>query len=110
MRVAHLFSGVQEWPPRLHGQPQGSAELQARHPGAVGLRVPLVQLGVPVDDLRVLNPPVAEVVDHGRDVEDAAQTLIKSRLTHDSALPRATARLSRGRFHGPKLAGSDPTP
>src|SRR5215470_12923197 len=90
MRIAHLFAGVQERPPRLHGQPPGPAPLQARHPGLVGHRMPLVQLGVRVDDLRVPQQPVAEVVDHGRDVEDATQTLIKSRLTHGSVLPRAT--------------------
>src|SRR5215472_5101874 len=86
MRVTHLFSGTQEWSPRLHAEPPGSAPLQARHPRVVGHRMPLVQLGVRVDDLRVLHQPVAEIVDHGRDVEDAAQTLIKSRLTHDSVL------------------------
>jgi len=68
-----------------------------------GIRV--LQLGVRVDDLRVLQEPVAEVVDHGRDVEDAAQTFIKSRLTHDSVLLRVTSRLSRG----PNLAGTDPS-
>src|SRR5215831_17887129 len=95
MRVTHLFSGIQEWPPRLHGEPPGSAPLQARHPRVVGHRMPLMQLGVRVDDLRVLQQPVAEVVDHGRDVEDATQTLIKSRLTHGSVLltkPRAHPR------------------
>src|SRR5262249_32340236 len=74
----------------LKGEPPGSAPHQARHPRVVGHRMPLVQLGVRVDDLRVLQQPVAEVVDHGRDVEDATQTLIKSRLTHGSVLPRAT--------------------
>src|SRR5262249_29651598 len=103
MRIAHLLAGVQEWPARLHGQPPGSAPLQARHPGVVGHRVPLVQLGVRVDDLRVLYQPVAEVVDYGGDVEDAAQTFIKSRLTHDSVLltePRPQPR-PRSRAGGP---------
>jgi len=80
MRVTHLFSGVQEWPPGLHGEPPGPAPLQARHPRVVGHRMPLVRLGVRVGDLRVLHQPVAEVVDHGGDVADAAQTFIESRL------------------------------
>src|SRR5215469_3786442 len=99
MRIAHLLAGVQERPPRLHREPPGPAPLQARHPGVVGHRVPLVQLRVCVDDLRILQQPVAEVVDHGGDVEDTAQTLIKSRLTHNFILltepqphPRAWSR------------------
>src|SRR5215470_15301305 len=86
MRIAHLQAGVLEWPPRLHGDPQGSAPLQARQPRVVGHRMPLAQLGVRVDDLRVLHQPVAEVVDDRGDGEDAAQTFIKSRFCHDSAL------------------------
>ena len=69
--------------------------------------MPLVQLGVRVDDLRVPQQPVAEVVYDGGDGEDAAKTFIKSRLGHDFVLPQATARLSRGPFRGPNLAGSD---
>src|SRR5215469_7089344 len=86
MRIAHLQACVLEWPPRLHGDPQGSAPLQARHPRVVGHRMPLVQFGVRVDDLRVLYQPVAEVVDDGRDGEDAAEAFIKSRFCHDSVL------------------------
>src|SRR5215471_16375148 len=86
MRIAHLQACVLEWPPRLHGDPQGSSPLQARHPRVVGLRMPLAQFGVRVDDLRVLHQPVAEVVDDGGDGEDAAETFIKSRFCHDSAL------------------------
>ena len=48
--------------------------------------MPLVQVGVRVDDLRVLQHPLAEAVGHGSDGEDAAQTFIKSRLGHDSIL------------------------
>src|SRR5215471_18301593 len=108
MRIAHLQACVLEWSPRLHGDPQGSSPLQARHPRVVGHRMPLAQFGVRVDDLGVLHQPVAEVVDDGGDGEDATQTLIKSRLTHDSVLLRATSRLSRGPLRGPDLAESDP--
>src|SRR5262249_15125638 len=108
MRIAHLQARVLEWPPRLHGDPQGSSPLQAWHPGVVGHRMPLVQLGVRVDDLRVPHQPVAEVVDDGGDGEDAAETFIKSRFCHDSVLPRVTPRLSRGPLRGPNLAESDP--
>src|SRR5262245_2890287 len=108
MRIAHLQAGVLEWPPRLHGDPQGSAPLQARHPRVVGDRMPLAQFGVRVDDLRFLHQPVACVVVDGGDGEDAAPTFIKSRLCHDSVLPRATPRLSRGPLRGPNLAESDP--
>src|SRR5215475_3277337 len=90
MRIAHLQARVLERPPRLHGDPQGSSPLQARHPRVVRHRMPLAQFGVRVDDLRVLHQPVAEVVDDGGDGEDATQTLIKSRFCHDSVLPRAT--------------------
>src|SRR5215510_12210678 len=86
MRIAHLQAGVLEWPPCLHGHPQGSSPLQARHPRVVRHRMPLAQLGVRVDDLRVLHQPVAEVVDDGGDGEDAAKTFIKSRFCHDSVL------------------------
>src|SRR6516225_2874318 len=86
MRIAHLQAGVLEWPPRLHGDPQGSSPLQARHPRVVRHRMPLAQFGVRVDDLRVLHQPVAEVVDDGGDGEYAAETFIKSRFCHDSAL------------------------
>src|SRR5215468_11860610 len=86
MRIAHLQACVLEWPPRLHGDPQGSSPLQARHPRVVGLRMPLAQFGVRVDDLRILHQPVAEVVDDGGDGEDAAETFIKSRFCHDSVL------------------------
>src|SRR6516165_12805761 len=86
MRIAHLQARVLEWPPRLHGDPQGSSPLQARHPRVVCHRMPLAQFGVRVDDLRVLHQPVAEVVDDGGDGEDAAETLIKSRFCHDCAL------------------------
>src|SRR5215469_6402532 len=108
MRIAHLQTCVLEWPPRLHGDPQGSSPLQARHPRVVCHRMPLAQFGVRVDDLRVLHQPVAEVVDDGGDGEDATQTLIKSRFCHDSVLPRATPRPSRGPLRGPNLAESDP--
>src|SRR5215467_2441667 len=74
----------------------------------VGHRMPLAQFGVRVDDLRVLHQPVAEVVDDGGDGEDAAETFIKSRFCHDSVLPRATPRLSRGPLRNSNLAGSDP--
>src|SRR5215475_14065311 len=86
MRIAHLQACVLEWPPRLHGDPQGSSPLQARHPRVVCHRMPLAQFGVRVDDLRVLHQPVADVVDDGGDGEDAAETFIKSRFCHDSAL------------------------
>jgi hypothetical protein len=42
-----------------------------------------MQLGVCLDDLWVLQEPVAEVVHYGDDGEDATQTFIKSRLCHD---------------------------
>src|SRR6516165_8551039 len=103
MRIAHLPAGVQVWPARLHGEPPGPAPLQARHPRVVGHRVPLVQLGVRVDDLLVLQQPVAEIVHYRGDVEDAAQTFIKSRLCHDSVLltgPRPCPR-PRSRAGGP---------
>src|SRR5262249_50548829 len=86
MRIAHLQARVLERPPRLHGDPQGSSPLQARHPRPVRHRVPLAQFGVRVDDLRILQQPVAEVVDDGGDGEDAAKTFVKSRFSHDSAL------------------------
>jgi hypothetical protein len=89
MRIAHLSAGVFEWPPRQRGEPQGSSPLEARQPRAVRHRMLLVQLGVCVDDLRVLQQPVAEVVYYGGDGEDAAKTFIKSRLGHDS--PRGSA-------------------
>src|SRR5262245_29211783 len=98
MRVAHLPAGVFVWPPRHVGDPQGSAPLQPRQPRAVGHRMPLVQVGVRVDDLRVLQHPFAEVVHHGGDVADTAQTFIKSRLTHNSVLltqPRPSGARSR---------------
>src|SRR5215510_12898737 len=94
MCIAHLQAGVLEWPPRLHGDPQGSAPLQARHPRVVCHRMPLMQLGVRVDDLRVLHQPVAEVVDDGGDGEDAAETFVRSRLSHDSVLLRAASLLT----------------
>src|SRR5215470_3022951 len=103
MRVAHLPAGVFERPPRHVGEPKGSSPLQARQPRAVGHRVPLVQLRVRVDDLRVLQHPFAESVRHGGDGEDAAQTYIKSRLTHNSVLltePRPQPR-PRPRAGGP---------
>jgi hypothetical protein len=53
--------------------------------------MPHVQLGVGVDDLRVLQQPVAEAVDDGGDGEDATQAFIKSRLRHDSLLPCGSA-------------------
>jgi hypothetical protein len=53
--------------------------------------MPLVQLGVRVDDLRVPQHPVAEVVGHGGNGEDATQTFIKSRLSHDSVLLRVVS-------------------
>src|SRR5215813_13040367 len=109
MRIAHLQACVLEWPPRPHGDPQGSSPLQARHPRVVGHRMPLAQFGVRVDDLRVLHQPVAEVVDDGGDGEDAAETFIKSRLTHDSVLPRATPRLSRGQLRGPNPGRKRPS-
>src|SRR5215471_17314276 len=87
MRIAHLQACVLEWPSRLHGDPQGPSPLQARHPRVVRHRMPLVQLGVRVDDLRVLHQPVAEVVDDGGDGEDAAKTFIKSWFCHDFVLP-----------------------
>src|SRR5215831_4679101 len=90
MRIAHLQACVLEWPSCLHGDPQGSSPLQARHSRMVGHRMPLAQFGVRVDDLRVLHQPVAEVVDDGGDGEDAAETFVKSRFCHDSVLPRAT--------------------
>ena len=62
------------------GEPEGSSPLQPRHPRAVGHRMPLVQLGVRVDDLRIPQQPVAEVVHFGGDGEDAAQTFIKIRF------------------------------
>src|SRR5215469_71712 len=96
MRIAHLQACVLEWPPRLHGDPQGSAPLQARHPRVVDDRMPLAQFGVRVDDLRVLHQPVAEVVDDGGAGEDAAQTFIKSRFGHDS-VPLSTAAHLRPR-------------
>src|SRR5215472_9069772 len=65
--------------PRLHGNPQGSSPLQARHPRMVRRRMPLAQFGVRVDDLRVPQQPVAEVVDDGGNSEDAAKTFVKSR-------------------------------
>src|SRR5215472_3966051 len=86
MRIAHLQACVLERPPRLHGDPQGSSPLQARHPRVVRHRMPLAQFGVRVDDLRVLHQPVAEVVDDGGDGEDAAKTFVKSRFCHDSVL------------------------
>src|SRR6516165_6555066 len=86
MRIAHLQAGVLEWPPRLHGDPQGSSPLQARHPRVVCHRMPLMHFGVRVDDLRVLHQPVAEVVYDCGDGEDAAETFIKSRFCHDSVL------------------------
>jgi hypothetical protein len=55
---------VSRLPTRLHGEPPGSAPLQPRQPGVVRLGMPLVQLGVRVDDLRVLGQPIAEVVDN----------------------------------------------
>src|SRR5262249_54650007 len=86
MRIAHLQACVLEWPPRLHGDPQGSSPLQARHPRVVGHSMPLAQFGVRVDDLRVLHQPVAEVVDDGGDGEDAAETFITSRFCDVFAL------------------------
>ena len=46
--------------------------------------MPLVQVGVRIDDLRVIQQPVAEIVDYGGDGEDAAKTFIKRRLGHGS--------------------------
>src|SRR5215469_10327415 len=86
MRVAHLSAGVQEWPARLHGDPPGPSPLQTRQPRVVGHRMPLVQLGVRVDDLWVLQEPVAEVVDDGGNGEDATQAFIKSWFCHDFVL------------------------
>src|SRR5215469_15213907 len=120
MRIAHLQACVLEWPPRLHGHPQGPSPLQARHPRVVRHRMPLAQLGVRVDDLRVLHQPVAEVVDDGGDGEDAAKAFIKSRFGHDSVLPASLvpamasaslpgwsrrARKTPGRYPGPAGPG-----
>src|SRR5262249_32346447 len=98
MRIAQVEAGVFEWPPGLRREPQRSPKLQARHPGVVGHRVPLVQLGVRINDGRVLQQPVAEAVDYGGDGEDAAQTLIKSWLAQDSSpLIATTGRSPAGR-------------
>src|SRR6516162_769118 len=116
MRIAHLQACVLEWPPRLHGDPQGSSPLQARHPRVVCHRMPLAQFGVRVDDLRVLHQPVAEVVDDGGDGEDAAQTLVKSRFCHDSALLRvyllamASGSLSGRSRRARRITGRYPGP
>src|SRR5215469_16447867 len=118
MRIAHPQARVLKRPPRHVGNPQGSAPLQARHPCAVGHRMPLVQLRVRVDDLLVPQQPVAEVVDYGGDGEDAPQTLIKSRLTHNSVLltepqPRLRPWSRSGSLHeadGTLLAAYAPPP
>src|SRR5215468_3252316 len=98
MRIAQVEAGVIEWATRLRGEPQRSSKLQSRHPGVVGHRVPLMQLGVRIDDGLVLQQPVAEAVDYSGDGEDSAETLVKSRLAHDSA-PSLNHR------PGPPLAG-----
>ena len=51
--------------------PQRPEELEAWQPSRVGLRVPLAQLGVRLDDRWVLQQPVAEAVHDSGDREDA---------------------------------------
>src|SRR5215475_7189322 len=86
MGVAQLPAGVLKWSSRQRGEPQGAQPLEARQPRSVRLSVPLMQLGVRLDDPGVLQEPVAKGVDDGGDGENATQTLIQCWLCHDFIL------------------------
>src|SRR5947199_9354649 len=106
MCIAQLSAGVFKWSSRQRGEPQGSEPLEARQPPGVRHGMPLVQLGVRLDDLWVLQESVAEVVHYGGNSKDATQTFIKSRFCHDFVLPWVCVL---GRVSSNRYASREPT-
>src|SRR5439155_17128020 len=84
MGVAKGFARVLIRSARHRRDPQCAPELEPRQPRLVFLRMPFLELGVCIDDLRIFQKLVAEAVHHRCDCVDATDALVETTLSHAS--------------------------
>src|SRR5687767_769621 len=84
MGLAEGFASILKRSACHRADPQCPQELEARQPRLVFLRVPFLQLGVCIDNLRILQKLVTEVIHYRRDGEIATESFVKAFLCHFS--------------------------
>src|SRR5919198_3067706 len=89
MGVAQLPGRVLKGSAGDRGDPERPQELEPWQTPFVALRVPLLQFGACIHDLRVLQELVAEVVHHRGNRIDAPEAFVERRFWH--ALPPITS-------------------